>query len=125
MPYQLTAQAKPGYLHVLATGENSPQAVADYITEVGKLCVEKKQSIVLIEENLQGPGLSMFDIFKVIKSLRQAPQLIRWIVYVDANPAHDPFMMDFAKNLAVSRGLRVHLCRSVAEAEEWIRTMVL
>ena len=121
MPYQLTAHPRPGYLHIQVTGENAPQTVVSYIAEVSALCEEKKTSIVLIEENLQGPGLNMFDIFKVFQQLRQAPSTLRWIVYVDTNPAHDPAMMDFARELAVKRGLRVRICKSVAEAEDWVK----
>ncbi len=120
MSYQLTTQPMPGYLHVIVTGKNTAQNVMNYISEVGALCDKEKFSTVLIEENLQGSGLNMFDIFKVMKGLKQTPKILRWIVYVDINPAHDPGMMDFARELAVRRGLRVRICRTVQEAKEWI-----
>ena len=123
-PYQLTIHPMPGYLHVIATGENSVQSVTSYINEVGVLCEQQKYSVVLIEENLQGPGLNMFDIFKVMRQLKSSPKILQWIVYVDANPAHDPGMMDFARELAIKRGLRVRLCRTTAEAKDWIETWV-
>lgn len=120
MSYQLTTQPMPGYLHVTITGENSVTNVTDYIAKVGALCDEQNMAVVLIEENLRGPGLNMFDIFKVIKEVKQIPKVLRWIVYVDTNPHHDPGMMDFASELAVRRGLRVRICQTVQEAREWI-----
>ncbi len=120
MSYQLTTNPMPGYLHVIVTGKNTVQNVTSYLAEVGKLCEEQKYATVLIEENLEGSGLSMFDIFKVIKEVKQIPGILRWIVYVDTNPEHDPGMMDFARELAVRRGLRVRVCRTVQEAREWI-----
>lgn len=110
-----------GYLHVAITGENSVKNVTDYIIKVGSLCDEQKMSVVLIEENLRGPGLTMFDIFKVIRGLQLMPKILKWIAYVDTNPDHDSTMMDFARELAVRRGLRVHICRTVEEAEEWAK----
>ena len=121
MSYQLTTRSMPGYLHITITGENSVENVTDYITKVGALCDEQKMSVVLIEENLRGPGLTMFDIFKVIRGLQLMPKILKWIAYVDTNPEHDSTMMDFARELAVRRGLRVHICKTVGEAEEWAK----
>ena len=123
MTYQLTTHPNPVYLHVQVTGENSSSNVVNYVHEIGEICAKHNHSTVLIEENLQGPGLSMFDIVKVFKSLRSVPQQLHWLIYVDTNPAHDPIMMDFARELAIRRGLRVRLCRSVKEAKEWIEMM--
>lgn len=110
-----------GYLHVTITGENSIATVMKYIAEVGDVCDEKKISTVLIEENLKGPGLTMFDIVKAIRGLQRTPKILKWIAYVDTNPNHDSTMMDFARELAVRRGLRVHICKTVGEAEEWAK----
>lgn len=120
MSYQLTTQSMPGYLHVTVTGKNSAENVVSYLTEVAALSDEQKIQTILIEENLQGPGLNMFDIFKLIKGFKQIPKGIHYIVYVDTNPEHDPGMMDFARELAVRRGLRVRICRTVQEAKGWI-----
>ena len=119
MSYQMTAHPMPGYLHVVIAGENSAVNVTDYITKVGALCDEQKISVVLIEENLRGPGLTMFDIFKVIRGLQLMPKILKWIAYVDTNPEHDSTMMDFARELAVRRGLRVHICKTVDDARGW------
>ena len=125
MTYQLTVQPTPAYLHAQVTGDNSVKTVTDYIHEIGDICEQQKISMVLIEENLHGPGLSMFDIAKVIKGLRKSPLILRWVIYVDVNPAHDPILMDFARELAIRRGLRIRICRSVKEAKEWIETMLV
>ncbi len=125
MTYQLTVHPTSAYLHAHVTGENSVKNVTDYIHEIGDICEGQKISMVLIEENLRGPGLSMFDIVKVIKGLRKSPPVLRWVIYVDANPAHDPVLMDFARELAIRRGLRIRICRSQKEAKEWIETMLV
>ena len=119
MSYQITAHPMSGYLHVIITGENTAENVTNYITKVGAMCDEQKISTVLIEENLQGSGLNMFDIFKIIKGLQHTPKILHWIAFVDTNPAHDSTMMDFARELAVRRGLRVHICHTVEDAKEW------
>lgn len=125
MPYELTTHPKTGYLHIRVTGTNSPETVTDYMTEVGEICRDKNYNAVLIEENLEGPGLNMFEIFKVIRGIRDAPPQLRWIIYVDTNPGHDHFMMKFARDLAINRGLRVHVCRTLPDAEEWIKLLAL
>ena len=125
MTYQLTTHKTPAYLHVQVTGTNSVKTVIDYIHDIGDLCQEQNCSMILIEENLQGHGLSMFDIVKVIKGLRNSPPVLRWVVYVDVNPAHDPVLMDFARELAIRRGLRVRICHSVKDAKEWIASMLV
>ena len=124
MSYQLALHPNPVYLHVKVTGENTSDNIVNYIHEVGDICLERKHSVVLIEEYLRGPGLSMFDIAKVFKVLRDTPRELHWVVYVDTNPANDPIMMDFARELAIRRGLKVRLCRSVNEAKEWIEMMM-
>lgn len=125
MTYQLTTHKTPTYLHVRVSGTNSVKTVTDYIHKVGDICEEQNCAVVLIEENLLGHGLNMFDIVKVIKGLRNSPSVLRWLIYVDTNPAHDPILMDFARELAIRRGLRVRICRSVKEAQEWIGTMLV
>ena len=122
--YQLTAIPKTGYVHFQVSGDNTVQNVVGYLNDINEQCAVKKVSTVLIEENLRGPGLNMFDVFKVIKEILTRPQhQLNRIVYVDANPAHDPAMMAFAKDLAFNRGLRVHICRTLKEAEEWLALM--
>ncbi len=122
--YQITATPKNGYLHFQVSGNNSAQNVVGYLNEINEQCAAQKVSTVLIEENLRGPGLNMFDVFKVVKEILTRPQhQLNRIVYVDVNPTHDPAMMAFAKDLAFNRGLRVHICRTVKEAEEWLAMM--
>ncbi len=122
--YQLTSSPKKGYVHFQVGGDNTVQNVVAYLNEINKFCAANKISTVLIEENLRGPGLNMFDVFKVVKDILTRPQhQLNRIVYVDVNPAHDPAMMTFAKDLAFNRGLRVHICRTVKEAEDWLTLM--
>jgi len=41
MSCQLTIVAKPGYLHAVATGTNSPENVARYLGEVHRECAAR------------------------------------------------------------------------------------
>ena len=84
-------------------------------------CLEQNCFNVLVEENLQGPGLRTFDIFEVVKeaSKNVHPQVFR-IAYVDVNPEHNQVDLRFAENVAVNRGVNVRLFSTVAEAESWL-----
>ena len=122
MSYQLAIHEKPGYLHFQVTGENSVQSVRGYLLEVSAACAQRQCATVLIEENLQGTGLSLVQIFEIVATGTEQPLLhIRRIAYVDVNSQHSPPNMKFAETVAVNRGLALRLFAKVADAEEWLR----
>jgi hypothetical protein len=57
MSYSLTAETRPGYLHVKVAGKSTRENVLRYLVEVNERCVQQKSHAVLIEENLRGPSL--------------------------------------------------------------------
>jgi hypothetical protein len=119
--YQLTIEKKPGYLHFRVTGPNSLETVRGYLSEVYQACTESVYSSILIEENLTGRGLGLLDIFEVVteRSEKTWPH-IRRIAYVDLNPEHSAPDMKFAENVAVNRGVNVHVFSNVRDAEAWL-----
>ena len=121
MSYELTIREKAGYLHFLVTGENSPETVRGYLSEIAKTCQERNCPTVLIEENLQGPGLGLLDIFQISsQGSNQAWPHVRRIAYVDANREHSAADMKFAETVASNRGLNIRLFSNVQEAEQWL-----
>src|SRR5262245_3027318 len=121
MSYQLSITEEPTYLHARVTGKNSPEAVRAYLSEIYATCVERKVSTVLIEENLEGPGLELFDIYQLINeaSARTLPHL-RWIAYVDVNAAHRPGNTRFGETVAVNRGVNIRCFFDLAAAKSWL-----
>lgn len=121
MAYQLTVEEKPGFVHFRVTGDNTPETIRGYLGEVYAVCVERQCARVLIEEDLAGPGLDLFEIFQIVSrgSDRGFPFPIR-IAYVDLNPAHRHADMQFAETVAVNRGLNIRVFQDSRDAQAWI-----
>jgi hypothetical protein len=121
MLYSLTVERKPEYLHVKVTGDNTPQTVLKYLTEVHNACSTHKCSDVLIEENLEGPSLEISDIYAVISERsKNVHPVVDRIAYVDVNGDHDSSRMKFAETVAVNRGVNVRIFADVREAANWL-----
>lgn len=121
MAHLLSAQLQPHYLHVHVTGDNTAGDVGAYLLEIGRMSIEHQRPLVLIEENLSGPSLRMAVMFDlVLQALKQVPDTLSRIAYVDINPEHDRNALQFAETIAVNRGLDVKFFLVVAEAVEWL-----
>jgi hypothetical protein len=121
MAYTLTFDRKPEYLHVKVTGENSPESVTGYLSEVHRACSGAECPGLLIEEDLQGPSIAVSDVFAIVsEGSRSMPPGIRKIAFVDLNSGHDFARMQFAETVAVNRGINMRLCRSLEEAQKWL-----
>ncbi len=122
MDYQLDIEEHPTYLHFRVTGKNTPETVRRYLFEIYTICARQNCSTVLIEENLEGAGLGLVEIYKIVSEGSQRKSMpVRRVAYVDLNPEHSSANMDFAKDVAVNRGLDVRVFATVAEAEGWLR----
>ena len=122
MSYSLTADIRPGYLHVKIAGENTRENVLRYLLEVNERCVQQKSHAVLIEENLRGPSLNIAEVFAIVAERSRTVSLqLRWIAYVDVNPEHSKGRMLFAETVAVRRGINVRVFSTIADAEQWLR----
>ena len=121
MAYTLTTEQGPGYLHFRVTGLNTTETLSAYLRDVAETCARLKAQNVLVEENLEGPGLSLGQIFGVAASAGpEAAASIRRFAYVDTNPGHEPSRMRFAENVAANRGLNIRVFRTVDEARGWL-----
>jgi hypothetical protein len=120
MSYHLTIERNPGFLHVIATGDNTPEDVAAYLDEVRRECVANGCSKVLIEERLDGPRLRTVDVFEIAThGSRHAAGALHAIAYVDVNAEGD--LMQFAETVAVNRTLPVRVFPTVDAAGQWLR----
>jgi hypothetical protein len=123
MSYTMSVEEHPAYLHFRVTGKNTLETVRRYLFEIYTICVQRRCSKVLIEENLEGPGLGLVEIYNIVSEGSQRKSIpVRQVAYVDLNPAHSTTNMEFAKSVAVNRGLEVRVFATVDEALEWIRS---
>lgn len=117
--YTLTVQPKPTYLHITVTGQNSRAVVAGYIEEIFPICVTHNCFRVLIEENLIGQRLRIFDIFQIVsEGSRQTLGKMEAVAFVDLNA--EGSLMQFAETVAVNRALPMTVFATVSDAEKWL-----
>jgi hypothetical protein len=121
--YVFKVERNAGYLHAKVYGDNDPTAVTRYLRDVYDACLREKCPRVLIEEALEGPGLSVAEVFGVVeKASEQVWPVVQQIAYVDTNPLHDFTKMQFAEVVASNRGVNVRVFSSVRNAKEWLST---
>ncbi len=121
MSYVLSVENKEAYLHITVTGDNTPENVANYLSEVRDKCVEHQCSNVLIEENLRGPSLAPSIVFSIItEAATRVWPIVQRIAYIDTNPAHQTETLQFAETVAVNRGVNIRFFSRIAEAEQWL-----
>jgi hypothetical protein len=122
MEYRFQAIRKSGYLHVVVTGDNTPETVLRYLREIYEACSKFNCPSVLVEENLQGPGLPLGEIFGVVEEgSRTVWPVVQRVAYVDVNRRHDLKDMKFAETVAVNRSVNIRVFADVASAESWLR----
>lgn len=122
MAFQLAIVERPGYLHFKVTGENSEQAVRDYLFRVHTTCVERKCEAILVEEHLTGPNPGTLQMFQIAsEGAARSRLLIKRVAYVDTNPEHPADDTKFVENVAVNRGMNVRVFATVAQAERWLQ----
>ncbi len=122
MSYELSIEPKPGYLHIIVTGQNTRDNVTRYMEEVVRECTLRQCFRVLVEERLDGPRLGTLDVFEMVSSgSTHFLRTIQAMAYVDVN-APSPEMMQFAENVAVNRAFPVKVFPTVPAAERWLRS---
>ena len=121
MSYELTVEAKPGYLHIIVTGDNTRENVVRYMEEVVRECTLRQCFRVLVEERLEGPRLGTLDVFEMVATgSTRFLRTLKAMAYVDIN-ARDQEMMHFAENVAVNRTFPVKVFPTVVAAERWLQ----
>jgi len=120
MNYSFTSDLKDGYLHVRVRGDNTTSVIRRYMKDVFQASIAEGCSTVLIEEMLEGPRLSIGDIFAIVSEQTAAARgALRLVAYVDLN-SPSPTNMKFAETVAVNRGVTVCAFVKVADAEKWL-----
>ena len=118
MSYEIEFEDRDGYLFVGVTGENSRDTVLAYTREMLRHCMASGQNRVLIHERLEGPRLSMIELFGMLdEGSRQLLGKFRAIAFVDEAMGETA---DFAENVAVNRGMPMAVFDSVEKAEAWL-----
>jgi hypothetical protein len=125
MSYVLRVENKGAYLHITVTGDNTPENVANYLSEVRDKCSTEQQCFnVLIEENLKGPSLGTSIIYNIVTEAgEQVWPVVRRIAYIDVNPEHNMGSMEFAETVAVNRAVNVRLFPRVLDAQKWLEDL--
>lgn len=121
MQYSFTFDARDGWLHVRVHGDNTAAVVRRYIREMIRACQTEGCPNVLIEEILEGPRLSVGDVFAIVSEESEGARgIVRHIAYVDVNSS-SPANMKFAETVASNRGVSIGMFTSVPDAEKWLR----
>jgi hypothetical protein len=119
MAYEVKVIQKPTYLHFIVTGQNSKETIERYVDEVNRECVDRKCFRALIEERLDGPRLSIMEVFELVqKGTGKYRGIFKAIAYVDVNAVGNT--MKFAEDACVNRALPIAVFPTVADAEEWL-----
>jgi hypothetical protein len=121
--YRISIEQRPKYLYVTVTGDNSTETIARYIADIRDACVRLGVFKVLAVVHLDGPGISMLELYKVAAagSDETAGMGIR-AAYVELNASRSDANMQMAENVALTRGIPVRTFRDVAKAEAWLLT---
>jgi len=121
MAYALQVTQEPTYLHFVVTGQNSKETILGYVEEINQECAARKCFRVLIEERLDGPRLSIMDVFELVQNVTcKARGLYKAIAYVDVNSVSNT--MKFAEDACVNRALPNAVFPTVSDAEKWLKS---
>ena len=119
MDYKLTFEQKSAYLYAKVTGLNTRENGAAYLHEILIECQSRRCFRVLIEDRLEGQGLSFMDVFVIVShGAIEALGIIEACAYVYTNAENR--LMKFAETVAINRMLHARVFTSVIEAEKWL-----
>ena len=119
MNYKLTIEQKPGYLYAKVTGPNTRENGAAFLHEILKECQARNCFRVLIEDRLEGPQLSLMDVFMIVShGAIEALGIIEACAYVYSN--EKTRLMKFGETVAINRLMHARVFQNVADAEKWL-----
>ena len=118
--YRIEFEQRSHYLYVSVRGENTGETIRRYLADIHDACLRLAQKNVLLVVELQGPGMSMLDVYKAVAAGFDAAAGtgIR-AAYVDLLDRSLANRM-LAENVAITRGLPVRTFGDVASAETWL-----
>ena len=119
--YRIAIEQRPHYLYATVTGDSSVETIARYIADIRAACTRLRVFRVLVLVNLEGPGVSMLDLYKVVAAGSDDTAGIGLrAAYVELNPLRSDANMQMAENVAHTRGIPMKTFRDVAAAEAWL-----
>jgi hypothetical protein len=119
MAYEVKVTQKPTYLHFIVTGENCKDTIMGYVDEINRECAARNCFRILIEERLDGPRMSITDVFELVQKLSSENRgIFKAIAYVDVNAIDNS--MKFAEDAFVNRALPMAVFTTVPDAEKWL-----
>jgi hypothetical protein len=118
--YQISIEQRAHYLYVSVRGENNGETIRRYLTDIREACLRLGHNKVLLVVELQGPGMSMLDVYKAVAAGfdEVAGTGIR-AAYVDLLD-HSVANMLLAENVAMTRGLPLRTFKDIGAAEAWL-----
>ena len=120
VPYRLTLQEHPGYLHAKVEGERTAENALRFFKEVHETCMQKGYVDVLLEMSLTGPSLDTVSVFRVISQRSPPATKFRRMAYIERSESLDKAR--FAETVAMNRGVNVRLFPDVDTAVAWLST---
>ena len=118
MSWSIDFEEDDGFLVVRVTGENSREAVMGYAQEMLRYCEEHGHRRVLVEERLEGPRLSMIELFGLLdEGSRRMIGRFKAIAFVDEKMSDTK---EFAEDVAVNRGIPIAVFDDKSAAEAWL-----
>lgn len=120
LPYRLTLDERPAYLHATVTGAHNKENALRFLTESLQACAKAGKPALLLELNLAGPSMDASSIFDVVSKPAPLAAKLRRIAYVDTSSSRDPGKMKFAETVAFNRGVNVRLFRELDAARSWL-----
>jgi|KBSSwiStaDraftv2_1062776.scaffolds.fasta_scaffold35451_4 hypothetical protein len=122
--YQITFEQRPSYLYVTVKGPNTAETIGRYLADIHAACLRFEQTKVLLVVSLDGPGMSMLDVYKAVAAgFDDAAGTGIRAAYVDLLD-HSLANMLLVENVAMTRGLPVRTFKDIAAAEAWLLTEV-
>lgn len=119
VPYELTLEERPAYLHARVVGPRTPENALRYLDEVYAACLRTGLSQVLLEMAFSGPSLGPSGILRVVSERSADGARLRKVAYVEASMDGQQ-RARFAETVAINRAVNLRLFESVGEAARWL-----
>jgi hypothetical protein len=119
VPYQVTIEEKPTYLHTKVVGPRTPENAIRYLEEVYAACLRTGKSQVLLEMAFSGPSLGPSGILRVVSERSADGSRLRKIAYVEAS-MDGPLRAKFAETVAINRAVNLRHFETVEQAVLWL-----
>ena len=118
MEFELTVTEHPGYLHVRASGLQSPENTRRFLREAHQARVTRGYDTLLLEQALEGPSIGPGNIFSALQERLPHARSLKRVAWVEVHGREEgrKFIEDAVRN----RGINLRSFTSVADAAAWL-----